>query len=59
LQLARRSGFDRACAFVQTEVAVAVKVAETIFARGLAGAGKPADVPEFIEGQLYKPEYST
>jgi malate dehydrogenase (oxaloacetate-decarboxylating)(NADP+) len=42
---------------LQTEVAVAVKVAETIFARGLAGVEKPADVRKFVEGQLYKPEY--
>jgi malate dehydrogenase (oxaloacetate-decarboxylating)(NADP+) len=44
-------------AILQTEVAVAVKVAETIFNRGLAGAEAPADVREFVEGQLYKPEY--
>ena len=31
---------------LQTEVAVAVKVAETIFARGLAGVEKPADVQD-------------
>ncbi|MEA2609074.1 MAG: hypothetical protein QOJ75_1317 [Chloroflexota bacterium] len=42
---------------LRTEVAVAVKVAETIFARGLAGVEKPADVRKFIEGQSYKPEY--
>jgi malate dehydrogenase (oxaloacetate-decarboxylating)(NADP+) len=42
-----------------TEVAVAVKVAETIFARGLAGVKKPADVRKFVEGQLYKPEYTS
>jgi malate dehydrogenase (oxaloacetate-decarboxylating)(NADP+) len=40
-----------------TEVAVAVKVAETVFNRGLAGLEGPADVREFVEGQLYKPEY--
>jgi malate dehydrogenase (oxaloacetate-decarboxylating)(NADP+) len=42
---------------LQTEVAVAVEVAETIFARGLAGVEKPADVRGFVEGQLYKAEY--
>jgi malate dehydrogenase (oxaloacetate-decarboxylating)(NADP+) len=42
---------------LQTEVAVAVRVAETIFNRGLAGAEKPADVRKFVEGQLYKAEY--
>jgi malate dehydrogenase (oxaloacetate-decarboxylating)(NADP+) len=44
---------------LQTEVAVAVKVAETIFARGLAGAEKPGDVRTFVEAQLYKPEYAS
>jgi malate dehydrogenase (oxaloacetate-decarboxylating)(NADP+) len=44
---------------LQTEVAVAVKVAETIFARGLAGVEKPADMRRFVEGQLYKPEYTS
>jgi malate dehydrogenase (oxaloacetate-decarboxylating)(NADP+) len=41
-----------------TEVAVAVKVAETIFAGGLAGVEKPKDVRKLIEGQLYRPEYT-
>src|SRR5262249_52806362 len=40
-----------------TEIAVAVKVAETIFNRGLAGVEQPADVRKFVEGQLYTPEY--
>jgi hypothetical protein len=31
--------------------------AETIFAQGLAGVEKPADVRKFVDGQLYKPEY--
>jgi malate dehydrogenase (oxaloacetate-decarboxylating)(NADP+) len=44
---------------LQTEVAVAVQVADTIFARGLAGVKKPADVRKFVEGQLYKPEYTS
>jgi malate dehydrogenase (oxaloacetate-decarboxylating)(NADP+) len=42
---------------LQTEIAVAVKVAETIFAQGLAGVEKPADVRKFVEAQLYTPEY--
>jgi malate dehydrogenase (oxaloacetate-decarboxylating)(NADP+) len=42
-----------------TEVAVAVQVSETIFARGLAGVDKPRDVRGFVEGQLYKPEYTS
>ena len=44
---------------LQTEIAVAVKVTETIFARGLAGENQPADVQKFIERQLYQPEYPT
>ena len=44
---------------LETEVAVAVKVAETIFARRLAGVEKPRDVRSFVEGQLYKPEYTS
>jgi malate dehydrogenase (oxaloacetate-decarboxylating)(NADP+) len=44
-------------AILETEVAVAVKVAETVFNRGLAGVEGPADVRKFVEGQLYKPEY--
>jgi len=42
---------------LETEVAVAVKVAETVFNRGLGGVEGPADVRRFVEGQLYKPEY--
>jgi malate dehydrogenase (oxaloacetate-decarboxylating)(NADP+) len=41
-----------------TEVAVAVEVAETIFAGGLAGVDKPKDVRKLIEGQLYRPGYT-
>jgi malate dehydrogenase (oxaloacetate-decarboxylating)(NADP+) len=44
---------------LETEVAVAVKVAETIFARKLAGIETPRDVRSFVEGQLYKPEYKS
>jgi malate dehydrogenase (oxaloacetate-decarboxylating)(NADP+) len=44
---------------LQTEVAVAVKVTEAVFARGHAGVEKPADVRKFVEGQLYTPEYPT
>jgi malate dehydrogenase (oxaloacetate-decarboxylating)(NADP+) len=42
---------------LETEIAAAVKVAENIFARGLAGVEKPRDVQAFVEAQLYKPEY--
>ena len=34
------------------------QVTETIFARSLAGVGKPADVRRFVEGQFYKPEHT-
>ena len=44
---------------LETEVAVAVKVAETIFDRKLAGIEQPSDVRSFVEGQLYKPEYTS
>jgi malate dehydrogenase (oxaloacetate-decarboxylating)(NADP+) len=42
---------------LKTEIATAVKVCEIIFERGLAGVDKPKDMREFIEAQLYKPEY--
>ena len=42
---------------LQTEIAVAVEVTKAIFAQGLAGVEKPADVREFVEAQLYTPEY--
>jgi malate dehydrogenase (oxaloacetate-decarboxylating)(NADP+) len=44
---------------LETEVSVAVRVAETIFARGLAGAQSPGDVRTFIARSLYKPTYPT
>ncbi len=44
---------------LETEIAVAVKVPETIFSRNLAGAQEPRDVRSFIEGQLYKLEYTS
>ncbi|MHB1219315.1 MAG: NAD-dependent malic enzyme [Alphaproteobacteria bacterium] len=41
----------------ETEVKAAVKVAETIFARGLARVAKPKDMEAFIRGHLYEPKY--
>jgi len=35
-----------------------VKVAEHIFASGLAGVTEPPDLQAFIHAQLYKPEYA-
>ena len=44
---------------LRTEIAVAAKVADTIFTRGLAGVAKPANIRQFIEDQLYRPEYTS
>jgi malate dehydrogenase (oxaloacetate-decarboxylating)(NADP+) len=44
---------------LQTEITVAVKVAETIFARGLAGIDRPPDMRKLIEGAIYRPEYTS
>jgi malate dehydrogenase (oxaloacetate-decarboxylating)(NADP+) len=40
-----------------TEQQAAVRVAEAIFARGLAGVVKPKDMAAFIASHMYKPEY--
>ena len=42
---------------LQTEIATAARIAEIIFARGLAGVERPRDVRAFLASQLYKPEY--
>ena len=42
---------------LQTEIETAERVAEVIFARGLAGVERPADLRRFIADRLYKPEY--
>jgi malate dehydrogenase (oxaloacetate-decarboxylating)(NADP+) len=42
---------------LETEVAVAAKVAAVIFARGLARVDKPADMAAFIGDHVYSPEY--
>ena len=44
-------------AILKTEVHVARRIAEAIFARGLARVKEPKDVGAFIESQVYKPEY--
>ncbi len=41
----------------KTESHAAERVAELIFARGLAGVTHPADLRAFIESRMYKPEY--
>ena len=43
---------------LDTEMHAAVRVAEAIFARGLAGVSKPADMAAFIASHMYKPEYA-
>jgi malate dehydrogenase (oxaloacetate-decarboxylating)(NADP+) len=43
---------------LQTEIATAERVAEEIFARGLAGVAKPNNLRAFLESKLYKPEYA-
>src|SRR5215510_5205493 len=44
---------------LETEVTTATRVAEFMFDKGLAQAERPRDIRAWIEGQLYKPEYST
>lgn len=42
---------------LKTEVETAVRIAEVIFASGLAGVPKPENLRAFIEAQLYRPDY--
>ncbi|MDR3637585.1 MAG: NAD-dependent malic enzyme [Isosphaeraceae bacterium] len=42
---------------LNTSIQVATRVAELIFERGLAGVPRPADVGDFIQSKLYRPEY--
>jgi malate dehydrogenase (oxaloacetate-decarboxylating)(NADP+) len=42
---------------LQTEITTALRVAEVIFKRDLAGVKRPTDLRKFLESQLYKPEY--
>jgi malate dehydrogenase (oxaloacetate-decarboxylating)(NADP+) len=44
---------------LETEVTTATRVAEFMFDKGLAQVERPRDIRGWIEGQLYKPEYST
>jgi len=43
---------------LETEVTTATRVAEFVFDEGLAQVERPRDIRGWIEGQLYKPEYS-
>lgn len=42
---------------LKTELHAAQRVAEVIFARGLARVQKPSDIGAFIQSESYKPEY--
>jgi malate dehydrogenase (oxaloacetate-decarboxylating)(NADP+) len=44
---------------LDVELNAAAKIAEVIFARGLARADKPADVSAFIRSHAYQPKYPT
>ena len=43
---------------LKTEVSIAVRVADLVFERGLAGVDRPSDVRVFVEAQLYTPAYT-
>ena len=43
---------------LETEVTTATRVAEIMFDKGLAQVERPRDIRAWIEGQLYKPQYS-
>jgi malate dehydrogenase (oxaloacetate-decarboxylating)(NADP+) len=43
---------------LETEVTTATRIAEFMFDKGLAQVERPRDIRAWIEGQLYKPEYS-
>jgi malate dehydrogenase (oxaloacetate-decarboxylating)(NADP+) len=42
---------------LNTEIATAVRIADVVFARGLAGVPRPKDTRAFLESQLYQPSY--
>jgi malate dehydrogenase (oxaloacetate-decarboxylating)(NADP+) len=42
---------------LKTEIETAVRIADVVFARNLAGVPKPKDTRAFIESHLYKPTY--
>jgi malic enzyme len=46
-------------AILPTSLHAAARVVETIFAAGLAGVVRPADIPAFIQAKAYRPEYRT
>jgi malate dehydrogenase (oxaloacetate-decarboxylating)(NADP+) len=42
---------------LKSSLHVAEKLAELVFARGLAGVDRPADLGDFIRAKVYEPEY--
>jgi malate dehydrogenase (oxaloacetate-decarboxylating)(NADP+) len=44
-------------AIFRASLHVAARVAEAVFARGLAGVARPPDLASYIEGKAYRPEY--
>jgi malate dehydrogenase (oxaloacetate-decarboxylating)(NADP+) len=44
---------------LEIEVTTATRVAEYMFDQGLAQVERPANIREWIEGQLYTPRYRT
>jgi malate dehydrogenase (oxaloacetate-decarboxylating)(NADP+) len=42
----------------EASIEVAVRVAELVFDRGLAGVPRPADVGAFVRGKVYDPAYA-
>ena len=45
-------------AIMKTELHAAQRVAEVIFARGLARVERPKDIAAFVESHTYKPDYA-
>ena len=51
--------YPRVKDIVKVSIHVAVKIAEQIFASGLAGVEKPLDILPFIKSKMYVPHYET
>jgi malate dehydrogenase (oxaloacetate-decarboxylating)(NADP+) len=49
--------FPSQAAILEVEVAIAIRVAEFMFDKGLATVKRPADIRHWVEQQLYKPQY--
>jgi malate dehydrogenase (oxaloacetate-decarboxylating)(NADP+) len=46
-------------AMLETETHAARRIAEVVFARGLARVAQPSDLGAFIESQMYRPAYAS